>query len=76
VMKVAKGNAFWASRYVDFVNGIVVARTCASRRRLRCASSWTSFLPKKIRKNQDLPMLIIDLPSDGYARRRSAFSLT
>lgn len=57
-MKVAKGNAFWAS-YVDFVNGIVVqglARlVVVSLRKLVDLLS-----PEKIRKNQDLPMLIID----------------
>ena len=58
IMKVGKGNPLW-SAYVDFVNGIVVqglARlVVVSLRKLVDLLS-----PEKIRKNQDLPMLVID----------------
>jgi len=59
IMKVPKGSPHWAA-YVDFVNGIVVqglARlVVVSLRKLVDLLS-----PEKIRKAQELPMLVIDL---------------
>ncbi|RYY38442.1 hypothetical protein EON62_00440, partial [archaeon] len=59
IMKVPRGSPNWAA-YVDFVNGIVVqglARlVVVSLRRL-----VDNLSPEKIRKNQELPMLIVDV---------------
>jgi dynein heavy chain, axonemal len=64
VMKIPKGGTAHWNAYVDFVNGIVVqglARLVVqSLRRLVDVLS-----PEKIRKNQDLPLLIIDLNLAG-----------
>lgn len=59
IMKAPKGSVHWGA-YVDFVNGIVVqglARLVVVSLRKLC----DLLSPEKIRKSQDLPLLIIDL---------------
>ena len=68
VLKLPKGSKEW-SAYVDFVNGIVVqglTRLVTMSLRKLC----DLLDEKKIRRNQDLPLLIIDLalPSDKRLR--------